>query len=91
MFGPKDVDGECNSYLYFGDDFGDGTTTMRCQLPVGHEGPHCEKFIRNGGQVIITWEHDERAEREKYEQEREQRWAARRAANKAEPEQNNPQ
>jgi hypothetical protein len=31
---------------------------MRCQLELGHEGPHLESFIRDG-KISITWEKDE--------------------------------
>lgn len=64
---PKDVDGECNSHLYIGDDYGDNTDTMRCQLPKGHDGLHREEFARGGGKVVVTWEKDEREEAEKEE------------------------
>lgn len=62
MYGPpEDVDGQCNARLFLGDDFGDGTTTMRCPLAFGHEGPHQELFHREtSGQVMVTWERDER-------------------------------
>lgn len=66
MFGkPEDVEGECNSHLYIGDDYGDNHSTMRCRLPKGHEGPHREEFRRDGGQVVVTWEKDEREAAEK--------------------------
>lgn len=57
---PKDVDGECNARLFIGDNFGDGTATMRCQLMSGHAGLHQEQFQRTGGPVTITWTADER-------------------------------
>ena len=61
MFGkPKDVDGECNAHCYIADDYGDNSATMRCALPVGHEGLHREVF-RNGG-CVLTWKNDERRE-----------------------------
>ena len=57
MFGPpEDVPGECNARLGIGDDYGDNTATMRCQLQPGHEGLHQEEFEANGGKVIVTWE-----------------------------------
>lgn len=60
MFGkPKDVEGDCNAKLYIGDDYGDNHATMRCQLPVGHEGEHKEVFQRGGEPVTITWGVDE--------------------------------
>lgn len=80
MFGPpKDVDGECNSHLYIGDDYGDNHSTMRCRLLKGHDGPHREEFRRDGGQVVVTWEKDEReaGEREcQNEKRRMSRWRA---------------
>ena len=48
MFGPpKDVEGQCNEWLELGDQYGDGTCIVRCQLPKGHEGPHEERFTRS--------------------------------------------
>lgn len=71
MFGPpKDIEGECNAHLYIGDDYGDNSSTMRCQLPKGHGGMHRESFRREDADlktgkirpnsVVITWQHDER-------------------------------
>ena len=57
---PADVDGECNARLFIGDNYGDGTATMRCQRAPGHEGLHQEQFKRTGGPVTITWTGDER-------------------------------
>jgi len=57
----KDVNGECSAHLYIGDNYGDGTATMRCQLPENHKGKHQEEFSRGEGKlIIISWEHDER-------------------------------
>lgn len=56
-FGPsEDVPGKCNARLFLGDDYGDGTCTMRCGLPEGHEGEHQEDF----GRGTVTWKKDER-------------------------------
>jgi hypothetical protein len=61
MFGePGDVDGQCNARLFIGDNYGDGTATMRCQRAPSHEGLHKEEFERKGGAVTITWIADER-------------------------------
>lgn len=61
MFGePSDVDGECNARLFIGDNYGDGTATMRCQRAPNHEELHQEQFERKGGLVTITWTADER-------------------------------
>jgi hypothetical protein len=69
MFGePKDVEGECNSHLYIADNYGDNHATMRCGLPKGHKGPHCEEFERKGGKVVVTWENDERGAKERGEE-----------------------
>lgn len=57
---PEDGDNECNARLFIGDNYGDGTATMRCQLPPGHEGLHREEFARDGGPVVVTWTADER-------------------------------
>ena len=56
----EDIEGECNAHLYIADDYGDGSATIRCQLPEGHDGLHVEKFERRGGDVKIEWEIDER-------------------------------
>ena len=67
---PEDVDGECNARLYVGDDFGDNHATMRCELEPGHEGPHKEAYTQTlGGEVVVTWENDERVEEEEEEVE----------------------
>lgn len=61
MFGePGDAEGECNARLFIGDNYGDGTATMRCQLAPAHTGLHREEFDREGGKVTITWVADER-------------------------------
>jgi len=61
MFGkPKDVIGQCNAHLYIGDDYGDNTATMRCQLPEGHEGRHHEQFNRGNTPIDVFWHIDER-------------------------------
>ena len=61
MFGePEDTEDECNARLFIADNYGDGTATMRCQLPLGHVGLHQEQFDRKGGPVTITWTADER-------------------------------
>lgn len=61
MFGePEDVNGECNACLFLGDNYGDNHTTIRCQLPLNHEGLHQEQFERRGHPVTITWAVDER-------------------------------
>jgi hypothetical protein len=60
MSEPKHIKGECNAHLYISDNFGDNETTIRCQLPEGHEGTHCEWFYRGEGKVVISWEKDER-------------------------------
>ena len=61
MFGePDDVEGECNACLFIADNYGDNSATIRCQLPLNHEGQHREDFKRHGGPVTITWTVDER-------------------------------
>jgi len=66
MFGdPEDVAGQCNAWLILGDNYGDGHTTCRCQLPEGHDGPHEERFRtdeegRDAYNCIIQWEGDDR-------------------------------
>ncbi len=58
MFGPpEDVAGECNVRLEIGDNYGDNTATMRCQLEPGHDGRHREEFEREEGKkVIVEWD-----------------------------------
>ena len=65
MNGPsKDVPGECNARLFIGDDYGDNSATIRCQLLPGHDGPHKECY--NAGyhgdenNVTITWDKEVR-------------------------------
>lgn len=55
---PSDVADECNAHLYLADDHGDNTCTIRCQLPLGHEGLHRE--VCRGDTVTITWKIDQR-------------------------------
>lgn len=52
---PEDVAGECNAHLYIGDDFGDNYATMRCQLPLGHSGPHREEFREGKAKAQVEW------------------------------------
>ncbi len=35
---------QCNRIMSMGDDYGDNETTIRCQLPMGHHGPHQESY-----------------------------------------------
>jgi hypothetical protein len=60
----------CTARLHIGDDFGDNSATIRCQLPKGHEGLHKEAFehsvyskdyksIKGINSVTITWNVDE--------------------------------
>jgi len=53
-----DVPGQCNAHCYIGDNYGDGSATMRCALEPNHEG--CHKEIFRDGTCILTWEKDER-------------------------------
>lgn len=57
---PNDVETECNARLFIADNYGDGTATIRCQLPLNHDGLHKEEFERRGHAVTITWVVDER-------------------------------
>lgn len=52
---------KCMAELHIGDDYGDNQATIRCQLEVGHEGPHQEIFDRDG-EVKITFVCNEREE-----------------------------
>ena len=50
----------CGAELHIADDHGDNHATIRCQLDKGHAGPHMERFQRNGTDVVIRFECDER-------------------------------
>lgn len=65
MFGePPNIESACNARLFIADNYGDNSSTMRCQLPPGHDGPHKEQFERDDDDgnnvVVITWTRDER-------------------------------
>ena len=48
---------QCNRAMSIGDDHGDNEATMRCQLPMGHEGQHRETYEScSHGKVTITFE-----------------------------------
>ena len=71
---PEDKPAECNARLYLADDYGDGTATIRCTLPEGHEGKHREvcrenEEAPNTRNVEVTWEGDERIQRAWWEWE----------------------
>lgn len=59
----------CGAILYIGDDYGDNSTTMRCQLMEGHVPPCKEVYDkdRDGASqhVEVTWTADERETCEK--------------------------
>ena len=42
VVGPKVEPMRCGVKMVFGDDYGDNDCTIRCQLPLGHDGPHVE-------------------------------------------------
>ncbi len=47
----------CNRVLSIDDDHGDNEATMRCQLPMGHEGPHQETYEGyRRGKVTVLFE-----------------------------------
>ena len=50
----------CGAVIFIGDDYGDNSATVICQLPEGHEGYHCEKFMRGENSNFILWKKDER-------------------------------
>lgn len=65
MFGePPDAESACNARLFIADNYGDNSSTMRCQLAPNHDGPHKEQFERENDDgnnvVVITWTKDER-------------------------------
>ncbi|MCK9592847.1 MAG: hypothetical protein M0Q91_12660 [Methanoregula sp.] len=48
----------CKAILEIGDDYGDNTATIHCQLPRGHEGQHEEKYstgFKKPVPVVIRW------------------------------------
>ncbi len=52
----------CKAILILGDDYGDNDTTIRCQLPEGHAGPHQETFRtipKRAHNVNIIWVGDD--------------------------------
>ncbi len=47
----------CNRIMSMGDDYGDNETTIHCQLPMGHKGPHQESYESDSyGMVTITFQ-----------------------------------
>lgn len=47
---------QCNRVMSMGDDYGDNETTIRCQLPIGHDGHHQESYeSERYGTVVITF------------------------------------
>ena len=55
---------KCNSILYLRDDRGDNEVPIVCQLPLGHEGLHQEKYNtdkKSSNWVTITWEKSNRS------------------------------
>lgn len=54
---PKDGEGRCNARLSIGDDYGDNSATMRCQLEPGHSGAHSEEWHHEPEKkAVVTWE-----------------------------------
>jgi len=54
FMGPQpDRPGKCNAVLSIGDDYGDNSATMKCQLDPGHEGRHEE--VWNDGDCRVEW------------------------------------
>jgi len=59
---------KCGAKLFIGDDFGDNSATMTCDLPPGHGGLHQETFWRHNPNdldadlkpALVTWPFDER-------------------------------
>jgi len=51
----RDRKGQCRSFIEFGDDFGDNSTTFHCQLPPGHDGPHLETGSLFERVFEVTW------------------------------------
>lgn len=47
----------CNRAMSIGDDHGDNEATMRCRLPMGHDGPHQETYEScSHGKVTVSFE-----------------------------------
>lgn len=57
---PRDVPGNCNAWVQFGDDFGDNDCTFACHLHVGHTGWHEVTFGTSGHGKLLHWEYDQR-------------------------------
>lgn len=59
-------DNTCGAVLRISGDFGDGESTFKCQLPIGHEGDHQEIFnqpdVDGKNPVTIRWPIDCRVE-----------------------------
>ena len=48
---------QCNRCMSIGDDWGDNEATMRCQLLMGHDGPHQETYEScSHGKVTVSFE-----------------------------------
>ncbi|MCL4526527.1 MAG: hypothetical protein M1492_08685 [Gammaproteobacteria bacterium] len=47
----------CNRCMSIGDDHGDNSATLRCRLPMGHDGPHQETYEDDiHGKVTVSFE-----------------------------------
>jgi len=47
---------KCKAVLSIGDDYGDNSCTMHCQLDKRHAGSHFETYINSTQQkVVVTW------------------------------------
>ncbi len=53
---------KCKAKLLIGDDYGDSCATIHCQLAMNHKGLHNEVY-QNKGEVVITWENDNKDHR----------------------------
>ena len=47
--------GQCRSFMEFGDDFGDNTTTFHCELAPKHKGQHIERGTLHEQPFEIRW------------------------------------
>lgn len=58
--GPQpDRPGKCNAVLSIGDDYGDNSATMKCQLDPGHDGPHVEDWESGKYKCHLEWKEDD--------------------------------
>ena len=48
-------DGRCHSFVRFGDDYGDNSSSFHCELPENHDGKHQESGSQYGKDYVLQW------------------------------------